>query len=113
MYLSQVFAAKFLKKAICWLAGAFCFLLLPHGTLHAQQTSGSIVGTVTDNAGAVVPNATVTLVNVDTGDTRTATTSGSGEYQFINLVPGNYNVSMLWYRCRVPPASTLRSRSVT
>ena len=94
MYLSQVFAAKFSRKSICWLAGVFCFLLLSHGTLHAQQSSGSIVGTVTDNAGAVVPNATVTLVNVDTGDTRTATTSGSGEYQFINLVPGNYKVDV-------------------
>src|ERR1700744_402006 len=94
MYLSQVFAVKFSRKAICWLAGVFCFLLLAHGTLRAQQASGSIVGTVTDNAGAVVPNATVTLVNGETGDTRTASSSGSGENQVINLVPGNYKVDV-------------------
>src|SRR6202789_4148793 len=75
-------------------AGLLCILLLFTGTLTSQQTSGSSVGTVTDNTGAVVAGATVTLTNVDTGDHRTATTNAAGDYQFVNLVPGNYRVDV-------------------
>ena len=59
------------------LANLLCLLLLATATLRAQQTSGSAVGTVTDNTGAVVSGATVTLTDVDTGDRRTATTNSS------------------------------------
>ncbi len=69
-------------------------LMLATGTLQAQQTSGSVVGTVTDNTGAVVSGATVTLTDVDTGDHRTATTNSNGDYQFVNLIPGNYKVDI-------------------
>src|ERR1700679_3549580 len=69
-------------------------LVLATATLQAQQTSGSAVGTVTDNTGAVVGGATVTLTDVDTGDRRTATTNSNGDYQFVNLIPGNYRVDI-------------------
>src|ERR1700722_19081556 len=54
------------------------------------QFSGSISGTVTDPAGAVIPGATVTLTNAGTGEGKTATTDGSGFYQFVSMAPGNY-----------------------
>jgi hypothetical protein len=82
------------RKAMWCLACLLCFLVMSSGVLRAQQASGSIVGTITDNGGAVVPNAIVTLTNVDTGDVRTAPSNGSGEYQFIDLVPGNYKVDV-------------------
>ena len=94
MYSTQVLSPKCAWKAIGWFAGLFCVLLLSNGTIRAQQASGSVVGTISDNGGAVVPNATVTLTNVDTGDTRTANSNGSGDYQFIDLVPGNYKVDV-------------------
>ena len=75
-------------------AGLLCMLVFLTPTLRSQQTSGSSVGTVTDNTGAVVTGATVTLTNVDTGDRRTATTNAAGDYQFVNLVPGNYRVDV-------------------
>jgi Carboxypeptidase regulatory-like domain len=71
-----------------------CLLLAITAPVTAQQTSGSVVGAVTDNTGAVVSGAAVTLTNVDTGDRRTATTSQSGDYEFVNLVPGNYRVDV-------------------
>jgi hypothetical protein len=56
-------------------------------------TSGDITGVVTDPSGAVVPNATVTLKNRDTGATQTRTTNAQGVYRFQLLTPGNYAVS--------------------
>src|SRR6202795_2703878 len=53
--------------------------------------AGSIVGTVTDSSGAVVPNAKVTITG-PTGQTIHATTTGSGTYSSGSLVPGIYTV---------------------
>lgn len=60
-----------------------CFFTL----LPAQTFYGSIVGTVTDNSGAIVPNATVTIANLGTNEKRTEKTNGASEYRFVNLVP--------------------------
>lgn len=62
-------------------------------TLAAQQISVSIEGRITDSTGAVVANGTVTATNADTGFTRTAATSVTGDYQLPGLPPGNYRVS--------------------
>ena len=77
-----------------YMIGLACVLVLFTATIRAQQTSGSSVGTVTDNTGAVVAGAAVTLTNVDTGDHRTATTNAAGDYQFVNLLPGNYRIDI-------------------
>lgn len=61
----------------------------------AQSTFGSIVGTVKDQSGSVVPGATVTLVNVGSSATRTLTSTASGAYEFLNLDAGTYKVSVL------------------
>ena len=64
------------------------------GIAHAQLTTADILGTVTDATGATVPNAQVTLKNLATGETRTGTTSSSGDYSFNLLQPGHYSVSV-------------------
>ena len=56
--------------------------------------TGSISGTVQDNTGAVIPNASVTVRNADTGISRTLTTDGAGRYQAPNLNPGNFEVEV-------------------
>ena len=50
-------------------------------SIHAQQITGSIVGTVKDQTGAVVNAATVRATNVETGFSRSAPTNGYGEYR--------------------------------
>jgi hypothetical protein len=67
--------------------------LAAHGKLWAQAT-GSIVGTVTDTVGATVPDSTVTLLNTGTGDSKTAKADSAGNYQFLQLLPGMYRLSV-------------------
>ena len=62
--------------------------------LQAQQTTGSIVGTVKDESGAVVPAATVKATNVETGFSRSAPTNGYGEYRIDYLPVGGYTVAL-------------------
>jgi len=67
-------------------------LALAASALHAQSTQSLIVGTVTDQTGAAVPNATVLVTDIDTDTVLTTHTDHSGEYQVGDLVPGNYSV---------------------
>jgi hypothetical protein len=67
--------------------------LLGVGFLSAQTPgTGALTGTVKDPSGAVIPNATVTLTSVDTGQARTTMTGADGVYKFALLPPGNYRV---------------------
>src|SRR5437016_4842761 len=67
-------------------------LLLTLSVLTLAQQSG-IVGTVTDPTGAVVVGVNVTAKNVNTGETRQATTNEVGQYAIPNLRVGTYEVS--------------------
>jgi hypothetical protein len=70
-------------------------LLISVAVSRAQSTTtADILGTVTDPSGAAVSNATVTLTNNDTKDTRTFATNESGSYTFTNLNPGHYKISI-------------------
>jgi hypothetical protein len=60
---------------------------------HAQFSS-NLQGVVQDPSGAVVPKATVTLVNSATQATRTTATDDSGNYRFVNLAPGAYRLAV-------------------
>lgn len=60
----------------------------------AQVLYGSLVGTVTDQSGAVVPGAKVTATEVQTGQVRQDTSDASGRYNIVNVLPGTYNVSV-------------------
>src|SRR5664279_5005033 len=61
--------------------------------LAAQTTSTEVLGTVTDSTGAVVPNAAITLLRIETGEKRQATTDSSGNYSFPLIEIGNYNAT--------------------
>ncbi|HEY6447036.1 MAG TPA: TonB-dependent receptor [Acidobacteriaceae bacterium] len=61
--------------------------------LHAQYNA-SLRGTVTDTSGAVIPGATVTLLNTDTNQSQTATTTASGEYTFNALPPAHFSLTV-------------------
>src|SRR5688572_26525689 len=60
---------------------------------QAQATAADLIGSVVDPTGAVVSGATVTVRNVATGITRTVNAGADGNYQFIGLPPGDYEVS--------------------
>lgn len=68
--------------------------LLANVPVFAQVTTADVLGTVTDNSGAVVPNAKVTLTNLATNETRTVQSNSEGEYTFTFLKPGNYSVKV-------------------
>lgn len=58
----------------------------------AQAADGTILGTVTDATGAVLPNAVVTITSLDTGETRNLTTNSDGQYAAPGLIVGRYKV---------------------
>lgn len=76
---------------ILGLLAALCLTQLP---AIAQSVQGSILGTVRDAAGAVVPGAAVTLTNTDDGTVRTTTTNATGTYQFLDAEAGHYVVEI-------------------
>lgn len=80
----------------CWFlcAAMFAWLLFVSTVpLHAQATGwGTILGRVTDQSGAVVPNANIELRNESTNVTDTTVSNETGDYVFSNVIPGQYEV---------------------
>ncbi len=66
-----------------------CWVLIGYG----QVTTGSITGTVTDGTGAVLPGATVTVQNEETGVTRTVKSDNAGRYSAPSLSLGKFRVT--------------------
>src|SRR5439155_6767016 len=60
---------------------------------HAQATTGTISGTVTDESKAVLPGVTVQVRNVETGAMRALTTDARGGFRALNLAPGIYTAT--------------------
>lgn len=79
------------KALLAVLIGALASLHLP-SPASAQTTFGSITGVVTDPSGGAVPRASVTVVNQDTGFTRSDLTSANGVFSVTDLLPGTYRV---------------------
>src|SRR5690348_138376 len=84
------------KRLLLSLALGVGLVLAP---ILAQQAKGqvlygSLVGTVTDQSGAVVPSAAVTVKNTNTGLTLEGTTDASGFYAIRNLLEGTYDLSV-------------------
>ncbi|HLJ87651.1 MAG TPA: TonB-dependent receptor [Candidatus Angelobacter sp.] len=59
----------------------------------AQFDTGSVLGSIRDKSGALVPGATVTLTNLDTGITVTRNSNETGEYEFLAVHAGHYKVA--------------------
>src|SRR6266478_1688090 len=73
-----------------WMCVLFLLAALSAGLAFSQAVNGSLLGTVTDSSGGSVPNARVTITDVNTGVSRNATTNQSGNYTFSDLPPGTY-----------------------
>lgn len=74
-------------------AVAMVFFFLPFASL-AQQATTSLTGVVTDPSGGVLPGAAVTITRQATGQTLSTTTNARGEYQFSQLSPGTWTVTI-------------------
>ena len=84
---------RLIRVVLCLVAMAL-FLSVSVPRLNAQVLYGSLVGTVTDQTGAVVPKATVTITNNQTGLTRETTTDEGGRYSIVSIPPGTYSLKV-------------------
>jgi hypothetical protein len=73
--------------------GVFAVLLFSEA-LNGQSTYGTVLGTVKEVSGAVVPGAAVSLTNTGTNAKHSTLTDGSGGYQFVNLEVGSYQLTV-------------------
>lgn len=76
-----------------FLMAALAGLFMLCGQISAQSITATIIGTVQDAQGAVIPGAEITATNTATGISQTATSSGQGEYRIELLPVGNYSVT--------------------
>jgi len=68
---------------------------LVHSSMQAQLAgNGAITGTVSDATGAVIPNATITVVAISTNETTVRKTTSAGDYTATPLPPGVYTVTV-------------------
>ena len=74
----------------------FCFfaLLLSSSLCAFGQGAGSIVGTVSDPSGAVVPGATITVTDMGTGAARSTTSNQQGAYSLSAMRPSQYKITV-------------------
>src|SRR6202167_3475764 len=78
-------------RAVILLAGVF---LAFSAVVWAQTATTSLLGTVYDAKGAVVPGATITIANPATGFSRTTKSDNQGRYQFLELPPAKYDLTV-------------------
>src|ERR1700684_1564179 len=79
------------------LRSIFCFFLLAVfsvSSAFSQAVSATIIGTVTDASGAAVPNAKVTVTEMNPGVSHTMTANGSGNFTLVDIPPGRYQVAV-------------------
>ena len=81
-----------MKRIWLYLPVALGLGLLLSPSLYAQRDTGTIVGTVTDPSGAVVPGVNITIRNVDTNATFSTVTDGTGNYAAPLLRSGTYEL---------------------
>jgi hypothetical protein len=75
---------KSIRLTICALSMSLALL--------AQANFGRILGTITDQSGAVMPGAKVSIIDTQRGLARTLTTDQAGEYNAPSLIPGTYAI---------------------
>ena len=81
------------RQTMLW-AGLLGVLLLTAPLGRAQSTGGRIRGTLTDPSGGAVAGATITLVNSETNVTRETATNSTGEYLFLEVPVGKYEIDV-------------------
>jgi len=79
-----------LKKLLLLIGLSFCLSI----SAFCQSTFGTILGTVKDSSGAVVPNAALKITNLDENSTRETFTNANGDYSLVNALPGRYAVTV-------------------
>ena len=80
------------RSLLACATAAILFISAVHPVLGQTSGNGNINGTVTDSSGAAVPNASVTVIDSDTGVTRSLTTNADGSYSANFLQPGHYEI---------------------
>ncbi len=81
-------ARKLFVSSLLVLGGLLIFC----NTSRAQSILGTVLGTVKDKSGAVIPGAKVVITNTDQGASRTVTTNSRGNYELVDVKPGHYAV---------------------
>jgi hypothetical protein len=71
-----------------------CMLALSAASALAQSTYGTLLGTVKDATGAVVPDASIVVTEVTTNNNKTGVANARGDYEIPNLLPGSYEISV-------------------
>jgi hypothetical protein len=90
-----------------WLLAASLCLLVGTSAL-AQSTFGTLLGTIQDQSGSIIPGVTVTATNMDTAATRTAMSNNSGQYELPNMQSGTYSIT-----AEKPGFATVKTEGVT
>ncbi|HTT33803.1 MAG TPA: carboxypeptidase-like regulatory domain-containing protein [Methylomirabilota bacterium] len=72
----------------------FVFFIGARKASAQTATSGTVIGTVTDPSGAAIQDATVTLRNKGTNTPVTQNSNAAGQYTFVNVVPGEYDITV-------------------
>ncbi|HEX8924611.1 MAG TPA: carboxypeptidase-like regulatory domain-containing protein, partial [Terriglobales bacterium] len=80
-----------LPRNICLLFALLCLSAL---TMAQSTTTGAIIGTIFDPHHAVVPDATITTTNDDSGESAHTRTARDGSFQLLNLAPGRYTIEV-------------------
>src|SRR5665213_2001990 len=93
-FVKSIFMAPVYSRRASQIFALVVGMFLLSASLWAQGAAGSIAGTVTDPSGASIPNAKVTVTDVQRGGTRTLNTDAAGAYSAPNLTPGTYSVKV-------------------
>ncbi len=92
------FPADIHRAAPRWAKGVIllsCLVLLIAGAVFGQAVFGNIAGNITDAGGAIVPNAAVSIHDLERGVIYKTTANGSGNYTQTHLLPGRYEVHVV------------------
>ena len=82
------------RSLVVRLASLLAVVAVATAPLFSQAFYASVVGILTDLSGGALSGGVVTLTNLATGERRQAQSGTSGDYQFLNLVPGKYCVEV-------------------
>src|SRR5580704_4378406 len=90
----NILARNGAMKATTCLAALLSILASSGGALLGQSSTGEISGLISDEQGAVVPGAQVSVRNAGTGEVRRFSTDDSGYFLVTDLIPGAYQVTV-------------------